>query len=150
MMEKQANHQVQLPLEPQDIKKLRKQLIPVLIFPFFVVGIFYLIFTFVFKNADGFLANGIALYVMIGFGIFFLGIIAYIAWAFFYDIRVGVKNRITGLVTDRQLNINTSHRTTSNSKSSTRTTRHYYVFIDDIKYKVGFDTYNSVKTGDRI
>lgn len=150
-MEKQANHQVKLPLEPQDIKKLRKQVIPVLVFPFLVVGVFYLIFTFVFKNVgDGFMADGIAFYVMIGFGIFFLGIIAYIAWAFFYDIRKGIKYRITGSVTDRQVDINTSHRTTSNSNSSTRTTRHYYIFIDGTKYKVNFDTYSNVKTGDRV
>ena len=144
-------HTQKLPLEPQDKQKLLKQLIPVLIFPFIVAGIFFLMFTFVFKNmGSDMLADDIVPYVMAGFGLFFAAIIGYMIWAFIHDIRTGTKHRITGMITDKQLNIQTSHKRTSSGNSSHRTTRHYYIFIDEIKYKVDYKVYNQVKTGDQI
>lgn len=142
--------QATLPLEPQDLKKLRKQLIPMLIFPFFVAGIFFLIFTFVFKDlGNGFFVEGVSLYMMIGFGLFFMGIIGYMIWGFFYDIRQGIKYQILGTVTDKQLSISKSSGAGTRSSSS-RTTRSYYIFVDDIKYKMDYAGYNRVQIGDQI
>ncbi|MEL7147868.1 MAG: hypothetical protein AAFO69_15955 [Bacteroidota bacterium] len=150
-MSNKQKHQTAIPLEPEDLKKLRKQLIPVLIFPFLAGGVFFLIFTFVFKNkTDGLAADGIVLWVMIAFALFFAGILGYMIWSFVYDIRQGIKHRITGVVTDKQMDVQTSQKSTGRHGSSTRTTRSYYVFIDQIRYKMDYSAYGKVKVGDHI
>lgn len=148
-MKPSPKHTEELAMESQDLKKLQRQLIPILLFPFLVAGFFFLVFTFVFnKMGDGMMADGIVKYVMIGFGIFFMAIIGYMVWSYFYDIRKGIKYRITGLVTDKKLSIT---RTQSGGKNkSTKTTRHYYIFIDDVKYNMDYSGYNKVKVGDQI
>ena len=149
-MTKASSHAMTLPLDHEDLKKLRKQLIPALVFPFFVAGIFFLIITFVFDDVgNGFLIEGISFYVMIGFGMFFMAIIGFMIWSFVFDIRQGVKHRITGIVTDKQLNISTRSGAGSRNSSS-RTTRYYYIFVDGIKYKMNYSGYNQVQVGDQI
>lgn len=144
-MTRSPSHQVVLPLEPEDHKKLRKQLIPVIVFSFIIAGIFFLISTFVFKDmGDGFFTEGITLYMMIGFGMFFMGVIGYMIWSFVYDIRHGIKHCIKGTVTDKQLNIQSKGHTGTGNSRSKNTTRYYYIFIDEVKYKIDNAGYNQV------
>ncbi len=136
-MNPSPKHTEELAMEPQDLKTLRRQLIPILLFPFLVSGFFFLMFTFVFnKMGEGIMADGVVKYVMIGFGIFFMAIIGYMVWAFFYDIRKGIKYRITGIVTDKTLSVTKTRGTGKNKR--TKTTRHYHIFIDDVKYKMDY------------
>ncbi len=136
-------------MDSQDRKEIRRKLIPILLFPFLIAGFLFLIFHFILnKMGDGMMADGVVKYVMIGFGMFFIAVIGYTIWSYFYDLRVGVKYRVTGLVTDKKLSIIRSNA--SSRKRSTKTTRHYHIFIDDVKYKMDYASYNTVKVGDQI
>jgi hypothetical protein len=146
----------QLPLAAADIKKLKHQLIPMIIFPFVVVGMFALFAVFVFKNIGNSFANDDTGIIMLAvFGTFFFGVIAYMIWSAAIDLKRGFKYRITGKVTDKRLNVHTT--TTAGSTSSrgsvggrTRTTRHYYLYIDHAEYSVDYKEYSRTKVGSQV
>lgn len=140
-----------LPLNEQDIKKIRKQLIPVLVFPFLAAGLFYG-FYLLFLSDSQLLQDTTGGYMLIGFSVLFLGIIAYMISTFVIDLRRGFKYRITGKITDKKLSVSTSKTNTSRSGSSnsSSTTRHYYVYIDDVQYSIEQQHYGKVKVGNRV
>ena len=142
-----------IPLSAEDTQKLRKRLIPILLFPLIFAGFVYLIFSQVMSN-DQFTNDGVFSYVLGIFGLFFLGIIGYMVWSHLADIRGGTKDQIEGRVTDKRLDIqtSTSHRTGSRGRSSnsTKTTRHYYVYLDGEEFKMDYQHYGKVKVGDHI
>ena len=142
-----------IPLSSEDTQKLRKRLLPILVFPVIFGGLVYLIFSQVISN-DQFNSDGIFTYVFGGFGLFFLGIIGYMAWSHLADIKGGIKEQIEGEVTDKRLDIqtSTSHRTGSRgrSSSSTSTTRYHYVYLDGEEIKMDYRHYSRVKVGDQI
>ncbi|MFA7688362.1 MAG: hypothetical protein WCY25_10905, partial [Moheibacter sp.] len=102
-----------LPLNEQDISKIRKHLIPILVFPFLVVGMFYGFYS-IFWSDSQFLQDKTGQYMLIGFSVFFFGIIAYMIWGYAIDLRSGFKYRIEGKITDKELRVSTSR--TNNSK----------------------------------
>lgn len=146
----------QLPLEPADIKKLKRQLIPMIVFPFIVVGMFAVFAVFVFKNiANSFANDGTGIIMLAVFGTFFFGIIAYMIWSASIDLKRGFKYRITGKVTDKRLNVHTTTTTGSTTSrgtrgSSTRTTRHYYLYIDHAEYSVDYKEYSRTRVGSQV
>lgn len=143
----------QLPLEAADIKKLRLRLLPFFAFAGFSGLIFALIgFAVLGKSKDPMAFDDIAVYVFIGFGVFFFSVIGYMIWAVFADLKKGVKHRISGIVTNKRLNVQhsqTHHHNTSRNHSS-KTTRHYYLYIDDEEHSVDFKHYNKAKVGMHI
>ncbi|RKQ43312.1 hypothetical protein BXY85_3931 [Roseivirga pacifica] len=143
----------QLPLEAADIKKLRLRLLPFFAFAGFSGLIFAFIgFAVLGKSKDPMAFDDIAVYVFIGFGVFFFSVIGYMIWAVFADLKRGVKNRISGMVTNKRLNVHhsqTHHHNTSRNHSS-KTTRHYYLYIDDEEHSVDFKHYNKAKVGMHI
>lgn len=140
-----------LPLNEQDIKKLWKHLLPTVLFPFVAAGMFYAFFSVFFKGSS-FLQDGISLYILVGFSVFFFGIIAWMIWGYAIDLRRGFKYRIKGKITDKELRVHTSTSRTSGGKigsSSTHssTTRHYYVAINGVQYSIEQEHYGRLKVG---
>ncbi|HRN73319.1 MAG TPA: hypothetical protein PLM81_09340 [Ginsengibacter sp.] len=140
-----------LPLNEQDIKKLWKHLLPTILFPFVAAGLFYAFFS-IFSKGSNFLQDGISLYILVGFSIFFFGIITYMIWGYAIDLRRGFKYRIEGKITDKKLNVHTSTTHTFNGRtgsSSTQSsaTRHHSVFIDGVQYSIEPEHYGKLKVG---
>lgn len=139
-----------LPLNEQDIKKLRKYLLPTILFPVVVIGMFYAFFSIFFKDT-GFFQDKIGLYMLVGFSVFFFGIIAYMIWGYAIDLQRGFKYRIEGKITDKELRVSTSR--TNNSKtgsSSTTTSRYYYVDIDGVRYSIESQHFGKLKVGNEV
>src|SRR5690606_29265009 len=98
-----------------------------------------------------FLQDKTGLYMLVGFSVFFFGIIAYMISTFVIDLRRGFKYRIQGKITDKKLSVTTSRTTTSKSgNNTTSTSRHYYVYIDDVQYSIEQQHYGKVKVGNRV
>ena len=136
-----------LPLSPSDIKKLRQQLIAMLAFPVIVIGMFLLCISFVFRDfKNSFEGDTIAIYVVIGFCLFFFGIIAYTIATTAIDLRRGLKHRISGRVTEKRLNVQSTGGR-SGTRGKTRTARHYYLHVDDEEFSVDYREYSKVKVG---
>jgi hypothetical protein len=136
-----------LPLSSADIKKLRQQLFAMLVFPVVVIGMFLLFISFVFKDfKNSFAGDTVVLYVFIGFCLFFFGIIAYMIGTTAIDLRRGIKHRISGKITDKRLNVQTTGGG-SGTGGKTRTTRQYYLYVDDEEFSVDYREYAKVKVG---
>ncbi|WP_228238426.1 hypothetical protein [Allomuricauda sp. M10] len=136
-----------LPFDPEDIKNLRKQLFAMLMFPVVVIGMFLLFISFVFKDfKNSFAGDSVVLYIAIGFCCFFFGIIAYMIGTIAMDLRRGMKHRISGKITDKRLNVQTSGGG-SGTGGKTRTTRHYYLYVDDEEFSVDYQEYAKVRVG---
>jgi hypothetical protein len=143
-----------LPLNEQDISRIRKHLIPILVFPFLAVGMFYGFYS-VFLSDSQFLQDKTGQYMLIGFSVFFFGIIAYMISTSVIDLRRGFKYRITGTITDKKLDVRTStthspNGKTGSSSSHSSTSRHYYVSIDDVQYAIEQQHYGKLKMGNAI
>jgi hypothetical protein len=143
-----------LPLNEQDISRIRKHLIPILVFPFLAVGMFYGFYS-VFLSDSQFLQDKTGQYMLIGFSVFFFGIIAYMISTSVIDLRRGFKYRITGTITDKKLDVRTStthspNGKTGSSSSHSSTSRHYYVSIDDVQYAIEQQHYGKLKVGNAI
>jgi hypothetical protein len=143
-----------LPLNEQDISRIRKHLIPILVFPFLAVGMFYGFYS-VFLSDSQFLQDKTGQYMLIGFSVFFFSIIAYMISTSVIDLRRGFKYRITGTITDKKLDVRTStthspNGKTGSSSSHSSTSRHYYVSIDDVQYAIEQQHYGKLKVGNAI
>src|SRR5690606_25479552 len=107
-------------------------------------------FTRFFFIDSTFLQDKTGLYILVGFSVFFFSIIAYMISAMVIDLRRGIKYRITGTITDKKLNVRTSTTHSSNGKtgsssSHSSTSRHYYVYIDDVQYSIEQQHYGKLK-----
>ncbi len=128
-----------------------------LIFPFIVVGMFTVFYKLAFRNMDeSFFQDGISEKIFMGFAVLFLSILGYMVWSSVIDIKRGFKYRVTGVVTDKRLNIQTSTRHSSaggrsgSSGTSFSTTKHYYLYINDEEFPVDYKNYTRVKVGSHV
>ncbi|MAE84371.1 MAG: hypothetical protein CMB80_16640 [Flammeovirgaceae bacterium] len=144
----------QFPLTPEDISKLRRRIIPILGFAVFATAIFAAIFSFVLTGfADGF---GDEPFIFIVFGFFaliFAGVIGYQIWAVATDIKLGIKERISGEITDKRLDVHTStthHSSGRRSGTSTKTTRRYFIYIDGVEHTVDYRYYSQARVGEHV
>lgn len=140
----------ELPLTREDIQQLRKQILPILLFPVAFIIIVALMFNTVLGDMEDVVFDGVFIYIIIAFGVFFLGVIGYMAWSFTTDINRGIKYKVTGIVTNKRLDINSHKRGSARHGAQTRTTRNYYVYLDDEEFKMDFADYNRVKVGDKV
>lgn len=125
-----------------------------MVFPFLVAGMFYG-FYFIFLSDSQFLQDKTGQYILIGFSVFFFGIIAYMISTSVIDLRRGFKHRITGTITDKKLDVRTStthspNGKTGSSSSHSRTSRYYYVYIDEVQYAIEQQYYGKLKVGNAI
>lgn len=128
-----------------------------LIFPFLVVGMFTVFFKLAFRNMDeSFFQDGTSEKIFIGFAVLFFSILGFMIWSSVIDIKRGYKERVTGVVTDKRLNVRTSttHRPSGgrsgSSSTSSSTTRHYYLYIDGEEYSIDYKNYTRVKVGAHV
>lgn len=141
-----------LPLSTQDIKKLRKHLLPTLLFPFVAAAMFYAFFSIFFKDTDnGILQDDISIYILVGFSVFFFSIIGYMIWGYAIDLRRGFKYRIEGKITDKKLSVTTSRtNNTKTGSSSSSTSRYYSLCIDGVQYPIESQHYGKIKVGNTV
>lgn len=141
----------ELPLTSEDINKLRKNIIPVLVVPLVFGGIIYFIFTKVMGGGHSLGGDSIMIYAFSAFGMIFLAAIGYMLWSVAADIRGGIKERIEGMVSDKRLDIQTSGgQGTGSNRGKTRTTRHHYVYLEGEEFKMDFKHYARVRVGEKI
>lgn len=133
----------EIPLEPKDIRKLKLQLLPLMIFPAALIAILSFIFNFVLDGADDFMT-----YPFLAVGVFILGIIVFMAYSFITDIRGGIKHRISGAVTDKRLNV--SSKTRAGQHRSSRTTKSYFLYIDHEEFQVDYKDYSKTRVGNEV
>src|SRR5690606_37269505 len=72
----------------------------------------------------GLFQDKIGLYMLVGFSVFFFGIIAYMIWGYAIDLRSGFKYRIEGKITDKELRVHTSTSHSSGGKTSSSSYHH--------------------------
>lgn len=105
----------------------------------------------IFWRDSQFLQDKTGIYMLAGFSVFFFGIIAYMISASVIDLRRGFKYRIQGKITDKKLSVTTSRSPASKSGNShSSSSRHYYVYINDIQYSIEQQHYGKVKVGNRV
>ncbi|MEL6533965.1 MAG: hypothetical protein AAFQ98_01070 [Bacteroidota bacterium] len=136
-------------LEPEDRKLIRQHLFPVLLFPVFAFIMFAVVGN---SFGSGFITSlsdsDVTLYVFGGFGLFFLGIIGYAVSRFALDLQRGEKLKVSGVVTDKHLDI--SRSSSGGKRSTSKTSRTYSLFIEGYKYKVGLKAYQQAKVGQEV
>lgn len=143
-------HKQEIPLSPEDSKRIKKQMIPILVFAVIAVVFFTFMCGFMVDDISKPFGDGdISGYFFAVFALFFFGIIGYMFWLTWSDLNGGFKYRITGVVTDKRLNVVTSN-SSSRRRSTSSTKRHYYLYVDTNEYKVEYQDYSKVKVGDSI
>ncbi|MGH1386798.1 hypothetical protein [Kordia sp.] len=145
-------------LTNQDRKKIKKKLWFMAALVLCFIGIFSAIYFFAlrdsFQETDGF--GYIPLIIFGVFGLFFIGVIAYMISIFVTDLSAGVKDCFEGIIEDKRLDIKQSTSRTgssgvrSSSGRKTNTKRYYYITIDGIEHKIEYAMYRNVKVGDTV
>jgi hypothetical protein len=146
---------MQKPFTQKDRNKLRKKISMMALLTIAIITIFVFIYSYGLKNfltkSDGF--DYIAV-VMFGiFGLFFAGIIGYMAWIFIYDLKNGVKNCFEGIIEDKRLNIKHSSSMRSGAGKSgrkTTTKRSHYIVVNGTEHEIEHQMYVNVSAGDHI
>lgn len=143
-------HKQEIPLSPEDSKRIKKQMIPIMVFAVIAVVFFTFMYSFMVDDiSDPFGDGEIFGYFFGVFALFFFGIIGYMLWLTWSDLNGGYKYRITGIVTDKRLNVVTSS-STGHRRSTSSTKRYYYLYVDTNEYKVEYQHYSMAKVGDSI
>ncbi|APY11105.1 hypothetical protein BWZ22_07550 [Seonamhaeicola sp. S2-3] len=140
------------PLSSQDRSKLRKQYLFAVLFLLVASAIFSFIYFFVIKP-DNF--SGIPIVIFSIFLLFFAGIISYLFWNTYIDLKRGIKHCYTGVVTDKRIDKHTTNSRNYNTRIGTNT-RHkssrtyYYITIDNKEHSVPFSKYTKVNVNDKV
>jgi hypothetical protein len=143
-------HKQEIPLSPEDGKKIKKQMIPILGFGVIVIIFFSFMYSFMAESLGNPFAEGEFFgYIIVAFALIFIGVVGYMFWITMFDLKGGFKYRITGVVTDKCLNV-VSSNSSSHRKPTSSTKRYYYLYIDTNEYKVEYQHYTKVKVGDGI
>lgn len=139
----------------QDRKMLRRQFLFLIAFGVFVGAIFFFIFKFVLPTGE---MGYIPVFVFTAFALIFGGFISYFFWGTYIDLKNGVKQCYTGIVTDKRVNKHTSSSARHNrsggshaygsSRKSTQT--YYYISIENIEHSVSYKQYSQAKLGDKV
>ncbi|MBA4743728.1 MAG: hypothetical protein H2058_00590 [Muricauda sp.] len=138
-----------LPLEHRDKTKLRRQLYGMLLFPVVVIGIFWLFLSFMFNS--GFADDSVGVYMMVAFSVLFFSVIAYIIASTAIDLKLGLKSRVSGKITDKRMHwATTGDRPVYGHKTRTRTRRSYYVYIDNEEFSVDYSYYSKARIGAEV
>jgi len=125
----------ELPLEPHEVKKLKRSFIFI---PIFTV-LFGAFFFFLFNNMG--IDDGWAKWAVIGFAVFFVIIILIILRGFALDLRDQTKQVFQGLITRK-----VRRRSKGKNKSSTS----YYFYFGDKSMKVELNLYHKFQEADLI
>lgn len=130
-------------LSSEEAKILRHRLWAVGLFAV-ISSIFFYVFFFQVKLSF----SGGALYPLIGFALFFSGIIVYMVLGVTRDLLRGEKQLIKGVVTDKHRH--KSSNTGSRGKGGSSSRPKYYLHFGDEKFYVEYKHYHEVSVGDTI
>lgn len=122
------------PLEPQELRKLKRGFFVIPIFLLIFVGFF--VFLFNMLNPD----EGFFFWVPVGFAIFFAGLMGYIIWGFVMDLQTKSKQVFQGLITKKEVKRHSG-------KSSNRS---YYLLFGEKRMRVELYLFNKFEEGDLI
>tara|TARA_R110001599_G_scaffold151792_5_gene336806 strand:- start:14671 stop:15720 length:1050 start_codon:yes stop_codon:yes gene_type:complete len=146
-----AYSEVEADLLPAELKKAKTNLIGVSIFMLF----FFAFIKFFFW--DNFFSDMEDTAPLIMFGVFFLFFIAVlivIMRGFIMDFIKRKKLILTGTITDKHIDITTSHSSSGGSRGSggskTTTRRSYYLYFDDKKLPVDANIYSQMSVGHEV
>lgn len=128
-------------LTPSDKKQLQKVLIGVAIFAVLAIGVF--LFMNSMMGSHG--GDDVIKYVFLGFGVFFFGIIIFIAGNATLDLTSGMKTIYTGLVTDKE-----TYRSRRTGKRKGSSQPKYYLYFGEKKLNVNHKHFEVVSVGDEI
>lgn len=131
-------------METADRKKLGQCLFAQLIFPAGLIGMFWLFISTMFPPE--FAKGPLWGYMLLGFSVLFFGVIAHIISSTMIDLRRGVKNRISGRVTDKRLNTVTTGNH-AGSRGTLKSRREYYLYLDDREYTVEYSDFTKAVVG---
>ncbi|WP_323756619.1 hypothetical protein [Roseivirga sp.] len=138
-------------LLPKELKKARVNLIGVFIF----MLIFFAFIKFFFW--DNLLSDMDEIIPIIIFGVFFLmfmGILGFIMRGFLLDFIKRRKIILTGVISDKRIDITTSHSTSGSSRggssSRTSTKRTYYLYFDEKQLAVDAGLYGRLAVGTEV
>ncbi|WP_111308480.1 hypothetical protein [Confluentibacter sediminis] len=140
-------------LTDEDRKKLNNQFWLIIVFAIFVLAIFWFIFNMLMSFSS---MSSIVPYIIFGvIALIFTGVIFYLFWSTYLDLKRGVKHSYTGVVKNKRLDTHTStssRHITRGGHTSSRTTvkKTYYLTLNDVEHTVSFKEYNQAHTGDTI
>ena len=120
-MEKVPHKLSEEPLTASDRKQLSKHMLAPIVIGIFFGAIFYIPF------ASGDFGESGA-YLIIGFAILFIGVLAYIFISIRRDLDSGMKQVITGTITRKE----TKHTSSRNGRGKF----YYYIYFDELKLTV--------------
>ena len=130
-----------VPLSEDDIRKLKKNWITMLLILLPVAALFsYVAYTMGWQSES----IGIKIFSSI-FVLFPIGTLIYVTYLHFGDLQGGTKVIIRGVVTDKQQET----KVTGSTKNRTVTT-YFYLFIDGVKNKVEGQYYLQCAVGNTI
>ncbi len=138
------------PLDSSDKKKLGRRILPLLFFGLLAAAVFGFIALTV-EEAFSRSGDTTSTFMMYGFGVFFFGVIGFMVWSNVADIRNGQKYRVTGVITNKRLNIHKSAKSANNRTSSqNRTTRHHYITVNEEEYLINAKCYQKARVGSQV
>lgn len=150
--EKQQDFEIKA-LTSRDRKKLQSQIWLTLVFLGVAAAIFWFIFNTILSSAEG-----IKMEFYFVFGLIasvFIGIVLYMFWSTYIDLKRGEKYCYTGIVTNKRVDTQVSKTTRHNYKggqtsSRTSTRKYYYLTLNDYEHSVSYNEYSQVNTGDEV
>ncbi len=123
------------PLEPNELRKLKRGFWVIPIFLVLFGGFFAFLFNMLNPN------EGITFWIPVGFMTFFIGIMGYIIWGFIMDMSEKTKQVFQGLITRKH-----HRRSTGKSKNSS-----YFLYFGEKKrMRVEPHIYHKFEEGDLI
>ncbi len=123
-----------VPLEPQELAKLKRGFWVIPVFLIIFIGFFVFIFQVVTP------VDGPIFWIPVVMSVFFAGLMGYIIWGFVMDLSLGTKQVFQGLITKKDV-----HHGAGKSKSRT-----YYLFFGEKRMRVEPHIYHKFEEGDLI
>lgn len=122
------------PLEPKELRKLKRGFWVIPIFLLIIIAFFYFLFSEI-KPAEGFF-----FWVPVGFAVFFGGLMGYIIWGFAMDLSQGTKQVFQGLITGKDC----KRKAGKNASTS------YFLLFGEKRMRVELYLYNRFEVGDLV
>ena len=140
------------PLSSQDRNKLRNHYLFAVLFLVVASAIFSFIYFFVIKP-DNFSVVPIVMFSV--FLLIFTGIVSYMFWNTYIDLKRGIKYCYTGVITDKRVDKHTTKSRSYNTRMGTNIRRkssrtYYYITIDNNEHSVPYSKYAKVNVNDKV
>jgi|GEM_PF-5384717 len=141
----------EIPLQPEDIRALKRSILPLLFFPVFLAVFFYMMGTFIFSNLGESSMELAIPWVFGGVALIFACVIGYTLWVRIIDLRDGVKEQLEGIVTNKRTQARVSRTGGQGTNiERTRERERYFLEIEGVEFKVSYRYYSKAEAGQRV